>query len=118
MILLRVLPSPWLVWVNMELIQLQPRSGECSLVRCLRGQIVGPVRAPPFGQCPVIRHNSVVRETQEFVYKGRCWMLGPAWAPPILVSARSWDLTPWSGNHGSLSARADVGFCSGTSNSG
>ncbi|GMN71001.1 hypothetical protein TIFTF001_055498, partial [Ficus carica] len=43
---------------------------------------------------------------------------------PLLVGARSWDLTPRSGNHRSwvsartevgLSARADVGSCSCTS---
>ncbi|GMN69016.1 hypothetical protein TIFTF001_038068 [Ficus carica] len=34
-------------------------------------------------------------------------MLGPARAPSILVGARSWDLTPWSGNHRSLPARVD-----------
>ncbi|GMN29283.1 hypothetical protein TIFTF001_046325 [Ficus carica] len=44
-------------------------------------------------------------------------MLGPARALPILVSARSCDLNPWSWNHRSwVFARADVG--SGTSNSG
>ncbi|GMN29073.1 hypothetical protein TIFTF001_046303 [Ficus carica] len=46
-------------------------------------------------------------------------MLGPARASPILISVRSWDLNPWSGNHRSwVSTRADVGSCSGTSNSG
>ncbi|GMN75007.1 hypothetical protein TIFTF001_054497 [Ficus carica] len=43
------------------------------------------------------------------VSAGADFILGPAWALPILVGAWSWDLTPWSGNSRSWwYARADV----------
>ncbi|GMN55708.1 hypothetical protein TIFTF001_024833 [Ficus carica] len=47
----------------------------------VQGQMLGPARAPPFGQCPVMGPNSVVREPQELGVQGQ--MLGPARAPPF-----------------------------------
>ncbi|GMN46321.1 hypothetical protein TIFTF001_015498 [Ficus carica] len=74
---------------------LTPWSG--NHISCLQGQMLGPVRAPPFGQYPIIGPDSVIREPQKLgVYKGRCWVL---LEHLLSISTRSWDLTPWSGNH-------------------
>ncbi|GMN61758.1 hypothetical protein TIFTF001_030841 [Ficus carica] len=86
-------------------------------------QMLGPARAPLFGQCSVTGPDSVVREPQELgVCKGRCWvllghllsMLAPARAPPFgrypVMGPDSVVREPQE-----LSARADVWSCSGTS---
>ncbi|GMN55561.1 hypothetical protein TIFTF001_024678 [Ficus carica] len=68
-----------------------------QILGCLQGQMLGHARAPPFGQCPVMGPNSMVREPQELgVCNGRCWVL---LEHLLSVSTRTWDLTPWSGNH-------------------
>ncbi|GMN32758.1 hypothetical protein TIFTF001_041785 [Ficus carica] len=55
------------------------------------------------GRCPVVGPNSVFREPQELSAKAD--VLGPARARPIMIGARSWDLTPCSGNHRSCLRR-------------
>ncbi|GMN72309.1 hypothetical protein TIFTF001_053536 [Ficus carica] len=138
----------WLVLSHGTLLRAPRTSGVLGLLRQIVGptRMLGPARAPPFGQYPVMGPNSVVRENHRRVGCLQGQMLGPARAPPF-VSTRSWDLTPWLGNHRSclqgqmlglarappfgqypvigpdsvvrkpqeLSARADVGSCSGTS---
>ncbi|GMN61763.1 hypothetical protein TIFTF001_030851 [Ficus carica] len=81
------------------------------LFRCL-GSCSGTSNS---GRCPVVGPNSVVREPQELSAKAD--VLGPVRARPILVGARSWDLTPWSGNHRSCLQRQKYqsarDFCTG-----
>ncbi|GMN72017.1 hypothetical protein TIFTF001_054181 [Ficus carica] len=72
---------------------------------CLQGQILGPARAPPFGQYPVIGPNSVVREPQELSTRADVWLghlLWLAWIfhwidpSPTLVGVQHGDLSQWS----------------------
>ncbi|GMN22114.1 hypothetical protein TIFTF001_043451 [Ficus carica] len=57
--------------------------GSCSGTSLGRRSVMGP--------------NSEVQELEELgVCKHRCWVL---LGQLLSVSARSWNLTPWSGNH-------------------
>ncbi|GMN48480.1 hypothetical protein TIFTF001_017651, partial [Ficus carica] len=89
---------------------------------CLQGQMLGPARAPPFGQYPIMGPNSVELSTRVdvgscsgtsfrsvpshgtrlrgpgtigVVCNDRCWVL---LGHLLSVSTQSWDLTPWFGN--------------------
>ncbi|GMN61229.1 hypothetical protein TIFTF001_030310 [Ficus carica] len=146
-ILFRALPSPLvgLGEFNLKLTQLQPWSGVQGQVLCPAqtppfGQflVVGPysvVREPQElgGLQKQILSWVLLRHFQFWSVSGRRTLvrgprttgvgliLGPARALPILVGARSWDLTPWSENHkswGVCKGRSYLGSCSGTSNSG
>ncbi|GMN34610.1 hypothetical protein TIFTF001_004779 [Ficus carica] len=111
------------------------RAPGTSEVLGLLRQIMGPARAPPFGQYPVMGPDSVVREPQELSIMadvglsamadvGSCsgQMLGSARAPPFgqysVMGPDSMVREPQELSARAdvgLSAMADVGSCSGTS---